>query len=218
MIIKQLNVGYLNQLCYIVGCNKTRKGIVIDPGGKVDKILSEVKNYNIDLELILNTHAHTDHILGNDLIKKETGAKIVVHKDEKDLLISKENYLNIPTYKYEPSPPADIVIGKEQELKVGEIMIKILHTPGHSTGSLCYLIEDNLFTGDTLFVGDSGRTDLDGGDRKILGKSLRRIMSMLPDDTSIWPGHDIGKKSFSTIGKEKRSNINAKEYGFYVKD
>ncbi|MEN8907813.1 MAG: MBL fold metallo-hydrolase [Clostridiales bacterium] len=214
MIIKQLNVGYLDQLAYIVGCNKTNKGVIIDPGGKVDKILTEVKNYNLDIKLILNTHSHIDHTLGNDLIKKSTNAKIVIHRFEKELIDNGENIFDIPTYKYAPSPPADIIIDKEQDLIVGDLKIRVIHTPGHTPGGLCYLIGDNLFTGDTIFVGDTGRTDLPGGDRKLLGKTLRRVMKMFDDDVSIWPGHDIGKKPFSTIGYEKKHNINAKEYGF----
>jgi len=216
MLIKQLNVGYLDQLAYIVGCNKTKKGIIIDPGGKVDKILTEVKNYNLDIELILNTHSHRDHTMGNDLIKKATGAKIVIHKFEKDLISSSQSSFDMPTYNYEPSPPADIIIEEEQIITVGTLDINIIHTPGHTPGGLCYLIDDNLFTGDTLFVGDSGRTDLPGGDRSQLGKSIRKLMNMLSDDVSIWPGHDIGQKPFSTIGNEKRTNVNAKEYGFYL--
>ncbi|MEE4264509.1 MAG: MBL fold metallo-hydrolase, partial [Desulfobacteraceae bacterium] len=93
----------------------------------------------------------------------------------------------------------------------------VFHTPGHTPGGICLHAQGNLFTGDTLFVGDSGRTDLAGGDRSALGKSIRRLME-LPEDTIVWPGHDYGPTPSSTLGWEKRNNVNAIEYGYFVQD
>jgi hydroxyacylglutathione hydrolase len=200
MIIKQLDIGYMDNFCYIVGCEKTRKALVIDPGHDVDRIVSAAEKQGLEIEAIVNTHAHGDHIAGNAELKSRTGAKIIIHA------------LDAAGY-----PKADVFLKDEKTLQLGEITFDVIHSPGHTPGGICLHTQGNLFTGDTLFVGDSGRTDLPGGDRPTLGKSIRRLMQ-LPDDTIIWPGHDYGPTPTSTIGWEKRHNVNAKEYGYYVKD
>jgi glyoxylase-like metal-dependent hydrolase (beta-lactamase superfamily II) len=131
--------------------------------------------------------------------------------------LKKINITKLWFLKLSCSPVPDIIIVKEIEFEVGHILFKIYHTPGHTPGGLCFYANNNLFTGDTLFVGDSGATTFPGGNRPLLGASLKRLMSLLPDDTIVWPGHDYGKTPSSTIGWEKRNNVNAQEYGFYVK-
>ena len=200
MIIKQLDIGYMDNFCYIVGCERTRKALVIDPGPDVDQIVSAAEKQGLEIETIFNTHAHGDHTAGNAELKSLTGAKIIIHA------------LDAAGY-----PKADVFLKDEKTLQLGEITFHVIHTPGHTPGGICLHTLGNLFTGDTLFVGDSGRTDLPGGDRPTLGKSIRRLMQ-LPDDTIIWPGHNYGPTPTSTIGWEKRHNVNAKEYGYYVKD
>lgn len=201
MIIIQLLVGYIEVFCYIIGCEKTREAIVIDPGGDEDMIVDKAKKNKLKIKYIFNTHHHWDHTASNDVLKKITGAKIIMHGEDDDAR----------------GRSADIRINDEKTLKVGNITFNIYHTPGHTPGGLCLYAGGNLFTGDTLFVGDSGRTDLPGGDRSALGASIRKLME-LPDDTVVWPGHDYGSTPSSTIGREKKTNVNAKEYGFYVKD
>ncbi|MDZ7581856.1 MAG: MBL fold metallo-hydrolase [Deltaproteobacteria bacterium] len=198
MIIKQLDIGYMDNFCYIVGCEKSRKALVIDPGHDVDQIVSAAEKQGLVIETIVNTHAHGDHTAGNAKLKSLTGAKIIIHA------------LDAAGY-----PAADVLLENENTLQLGEITFDVIHTPGHTPGGICLHAQGNLFTGDTLFVGDSGRTDLSGGDRPTLGRSIRRLMQ-LPDDTIIWPGHDYGPTPTSTIGWEKRNNVNAKEYGYYV--
>ncbi len=200
MIIKQLEIGYMDNFCYIVGCEKTRKALVIDPGADVEKIVSVANEENLNIVTIVNTHAHGDHTAGNSRLKSLTGAKIVIHA------------LDAAGY-----PEADVMLEDEQNLQMGEINFDVIHTPGHTPGGICLYADGNLFTGDTLFVGDSGRTDLPGGDRPTLGKSMRRLMN-LPDNSIIWPGHNYGPTPSSTIHWEKRNNVNAKEYGYYVED
>jgi len=173
MIIRQLEVGYLDNFCYIIGCEITRQA---------------------------NTHGHGDHTVGNAKLKSLTGANVFIHGLDGD--------------RY---PGADVLLNEEATLKLGEITFDVIHTPGHTPGGICLHAAGNLFTGDTLFVGDSGRTDLAGGDRSILGKSIRRLMK-LPDHTVVWPGHDYGPTPSSTIGWEKRNNVNAIEYGYFVQD
>ncbi len=203
MIVKQIPVGSMDVFSYLIGCEKTREAMVIDPGGDVELIAAKAKEEGLDIKFIFNTHHHWDHSYGNGTLKKLTGAKIVLHALEDDLLNG--------------APKADIRLKDEKTFQVGEITFQIFHTPGHTPGGICLYAQGQLFTGDTLFVGDSGRTDLAGGHRPTLGASIRRLME-LPDDTIVWPGHDYGPTPHSTIGHEKRTNVNAKEYGYYVKD
>lgn len=198
MIIKQLKSGYMNNFSYIVGCEKTRLAIAIDPGAQAERILCVAEKEHLQIKRIVNTHGHGDHTAGNAPLQTLTGAKVIIHKLDAD--------------RY---PEADILLNGETTMQVGDINFKVIHTPGHTPGGICLYAQGNLFTGDTLFVGDSGRTDLPGGHRPTLGKSIRRLMK-LPDDTVIWPGHNYGPKTSSTIHWEKRNNVNAKEYGYYV--
>ena len=200
MIIKQLEIGYMDNFCYIVGCEVTRKAMVIDPGADVDRIMSEAKKEDLEIVTIVNTHGHGDHTAGNAELKSLTGAEIIMHTLDAD------GYTDW-----------DILVIDEEMFQLGEITYDIIHTPGHTPGGICLYAEGNLFTGDTLFVGDSGRTDLPGGHRLTLAKSIRRLMK-LPDNTIVWPGHNYGPTPSSTLHWEKRNNVNAKEYGYYVED
>lgn len=203
MIVKQIPVGNLSVFSYLIGCEKTKDAMVIDPGGDHDKIVAEAAQFGLNIKYIFNTHHHFDHVLSNADLKKLTGAKIVMHAFEDDLVSG--------------DAKADIRLTNEEVFKVGEIEFRIFQTPGHSPCGLCLYADGQLFTGDTLFVGDSGRTDLQGGHRPTLGASIRKLME-LPDNTIVWPGHDYGPTKSSTIGNEKRTNVNAKEYGYYISD
>jgi len=200
MIIKQIEIGYMDNFCYIVGCENTGKALVIDPGADAERILSEAEKEGLEIVDIVNTHGHGDHTAGNTALKSLTGAQIIIHEQDAD--------------RY---PEADIFLANEKTLQMVEITFDIIHTPGHTPGGICLYAQGNLFTGDTLFVGDSGRTDLAGGHRPTLGKSIRRLME-LPDDTIIWPGHNYGPTPTSTIHWEKRNNVNARAYGYWVND
>jgi glyoxylase-like metal-dependent hydrolase (beta-lactamase superfamily II) len=200
MIIRQLDVGQMDNFCYLVGCEKTRKAVVIDPGAEVERITSQADKDGLSIEYIVHTHGHADHTAGGARLKAMTGAKVIIHALEAAAV-----------------PQADILLSGDHELTVGEITFQVLHTPGHTPGGICLYAEGDLFTGDTLFVGDSGRTDLSGGHRPTLAASIRRLMT-LPDDTLVWPGHDYGPTPSSTIGWEKRHNVNAKEYGYFVEN
>ena len=199
MIINQLKSGYMENFSYVVGCENTRLAMAIDPGAEAERLLGAADNENLNIDIIVNTHGHGDHTAGNAALKTLTGAKIYIHELDAD--------------RY---PEADILLKDAMTIQVGEITFEIIHTPGHTPGSICLYARGNLFTGDTLFVGDSGRTDLPGGHRPTLGKSIRRLMQQMPDETVIWPGHNYGPKMSSTIHWEKRNNVNAKEYGYYV--
>lgn len=198
MIVKQIEVGVMDNFSYLVGCEKTHRAMVIDPGADAERIASVAKKEKLDIVTIVNTHGHGDHTAGNARLKSLTGATVLIHALDAD------GY-----------PQADRFLSDEKHLRLGRITFDIIHTPGHTPGGICLYAQGHLFTGDTLFVGDSGRTDLAGGHRPTLGASIRRLMT-LPDDTVVWPGHDYGPAPSSTIGWEKRYNVNAKEYGYYV--
>ena len=198
MIIKQIAVGAMDNFSYLVGCENTRQALVIDPAGDVKRFVELADQEKLRIVLIVNTHGHGDHTAGNTELKSLTGAAIAIHT------------LDADSY-----PGADRILTAETTLQLGEIAFDVIHTPGHTPGGICLYAQGNLFTGDTLFVGDSGRTDLKGGHRPTLGASIRRLMT-LPDETVVWPGHDYGPTPSSTLGWEKRHNVNAKEYGYYV--
>ena len=200
MIIKQLEIGYMDNFSYIVGSEKTKQALVIDPGSDVDRIISVAEKDNLEIVKIVNTHGHGDHTSGNAALKSRTRAEIIIHADDAD--------------RY---PEADIFLRDEKELQLKDLTFEVIHTPGHTPGGICLYAHGNLFTGDTLFVGDSGRTDLTGGHRPTLGKSIRKLM-LLPDETIIWPGHNYGPTTSSTIHWEKRNNVNAREDGYFVSD
>jgi glyoxylase-like metal-dependent hydrolase (beta-lactamase superfamily II) len=200
MIVKQLPMGYLDNFSYIIGCEKTGKAMVIDPAPPADRIIAAAREKGLTIEMIVNTHGHGDHTSGNAELKQKTGARIYIHQRDADRYAG-----------------ADVVLKDEAPLQLGEIPVRVIHTPGHTPGGICLYAEGHLFTGDTLFVGDSGRTDLPGGHRPTLGASIRKLME-LPEETVVWPGHDYGPKPSSTLGWEKRNNVNAREYGYYAGD
>ncbi|MBP7735396.1 MAG: MBL fold metallo-hydrolase [Spirochaetes bacterium] len=196
MIIRQIKIGGFDEFCYIVGSEKGGAGAVIDPGGNPDAIAEEARKAGLSIEYIIHTHSHLDHTAGTGRLKELTGAKVVRHRLE-----GGEGRI-------------DVLLDDEGTLAAGGLVFTIFHTPGHTPGGICLYAGGNLFTGDTLFVGDSGRTDLPGSDRAALGGSIRRLME-LPEETVVWPGHDYGPTPSSTLGWEKRHNVNAKEYGYY---
>lgn len=214
MIVKQLPMAPLENFSYIVGCPETRTAVVIDPGEDVDTIAEAARSDHLIIRYIFNTHHHWDHIAGNSALKNSTGAELVMHALEDDIVQGRVPKINPGS---RTSPPADIRIEGQKTFTVGRIAFDIFFTPGHTPGGMCLHAEGHLLTGDTLFVGDSGRTDLPGGHRPTLGASIRKLMR-LPDETVVWPGHDYGSSPQSTIGREKRTNINAREYGFYIAD
>ncbi|OKY74135.1 MAG: MBL fold metallo-hydrolase [Desulfobulbaceae bacterium DB1] len=205
MLIKQMTVGSMAVCCYLVACEETKKGMVIDPGGDHDKILAMIEREGVSLQYIVNTHGHPDHVCANGPVKKATGAAIVMHEDDARFFARPEveNYfsmLGLP-----PSPPPDKLVKNGDILEVGSLSFQVLHTPGHTPGGICLYSAPHLFSGDTLFVGAVGRTDFLGGDLKLFTRSIREKLLSLPDDTVVWPGHGYGG-SRSTIGEEKHSN------------
>ncbi|MEM2119207.1 MAG: MBL fold metallo-hydrolase [Candidatus Bathyarchaeia archaeon] len=174
---------------YIIADEAKKEAIVVDPSFNVEALLRIIKDHGLRVLYIVNTHSHVDHTAGNEPLKTATGAKLVVHESAK--------------------AKQDVTVADGDILKVGDISVKVLHTPGHSQDSICLLAENKLLTGDTLFVGECGRTDLAGGDAEAMYYSLERLKKF-DDKIEVYPGHDYGIKPFSTIGEEKKTNYTLK--------
>jgi glyoxylase-like metal-dependent hydrolase (beta-lactamase superfamily II) len=205
MLIKQITVGSMAVCCYILVCEETRKGCIIDPGGDEKKVLAYCKDENINVKYIICTHGHPDHVCGNKVIQDATGAKIIMHQADIDFFARPdiEKYFSI--LGLPPSPPADMAVQDGEIITVGTIKLNVIHTPGHTPGGICLYSAPHLFTGDTLFVGGVGRTDFPGGSTNELLDSIKRSILSLPGDTVVWPGHGYGGAS-STVFEEERSN------------
>ena len=205
MLIKQMIVGAMGVCCYVVSCEETRKGFIIDPGGNEEEILATCKQEGVSVQYIIGTHGHPDHVCGNAKIKAATGASIVMHKADAEFFGRKEVKDYFAMFGFPASPPPDKLVEDNDVLEAGKISLKVIHTPGHTPGGMCLYGEPHLFAGDTLFVGGVGRTDFPGGDTNQLLHSIKEKLLTLPPETVVWPGHGYGGAS-STIGEEARSN------------
>jgi len=190
---------------YLVGDETIGEALVIDPADDVDRLIDFARQHGLKITSILNTHAHADHIMGNAAMVQRTGAKIIIHEAE-SYYLDHPSISTLSLFQAEPSPPADTLVKDGDIIWVGELDLKVIHTPGHSPGSISLYLEAMVFTGDTLFVGDVGRTDLPGGSWETLEASIRHRLFTLPDDTVVLPGHNYGTSPTSTIRREKLTN------------
>ena len=192
---------------YIVSCPETKACVIIDPGGDADKILQLLRENVLQAQCILNTHGHADHILANMELKKALDVPVGMHREDV-LFFSRPDIRKRSEKELGLTAPgaADRMLEDGEIIKVGTVEIQVLHTPGHTPGSVCFLVGDNLFTGDTLFVGDVGRTDLTGGSLQTLLQSIKEKILVLPKETTVWPGHNYGETPTSTLAWEMKEN------------
>ncbi len=202
MIIKIFETGILQVNTYLLIDEETKDAVIIDLGGNLDTLMSEVESNGATLKYVLNTHGHFDHIMG-DVELNQKGIPIYMHAGDKELVENIEEGLRRWGIA-DSHPPVKIdgFIDENSNLKIGNTPIKVIFTPGHTQGGVSYLVGDNLFSGDTLFQGSIGRTDLEGGDYATLIKSIKEKLLPLPDDTKVFPGHG----PTTTIGYEKNYN------------
>ncbi|MCD6153080.1 MAG: MBL fold metallo-hydrolase [Syntrophobacterales bacterium] len=205
MFLKQIQVGNMAVFAYIVGDTESGEGLVVDPAANTDEIISVATKSNIKIKYIVNTHGHVDHIGGNADMKEKTGAEIIIHEDDAQMIVSVPPMM-LRMFQAKASPPADITVKDGDTITVGNVELKVLHTPGHSPGGISLYMPGYVITGDTLFVGSVGRTDLPGASWDVMYSSIKERLLTLPDDTIVLPGHNYGGTPTSTIGNEKRNN------------
>jgi hydroxyacylglutathione hydrolase len=203
MILHTIHVGITQTNCYVVGCEETHEGAVIDPGGHPNRILKTIEESGLAIRYVLNTHCHFDHMGANAAVVAATGAQLALHPAELPILQARGGaaWFGVPVSE---SPMPDVELEDGQTLEVGTLRFQVLHTPGHSPGGVTFYLEEEgvAFDGDVLFQMGVGRTDLPGGDWDTLVRSIQEVLFTLPDDTVLYSGH--GPKT--TVGREKRSN------------
>jgi len=205
MIARRLAVGPLEANCFVIGDETSKKAMVIDPGDEPDRIMERVNADALSLEYIVCTHAHFDHVGAVPDMKSETGAKVILHKDELEIYQGARDMAAFLGYDIAPLPEPDILVEDGDEIRLGSLSFRVLHTPGHSPGGMCLFGAGVVITGDTLFAGAVGRTDFHGGDLNKLKASFQRLLA-LPPDTEVLAGHGPN----STIGRERSENFFSK--------
>jgi hydroxyacylglutathione hydrolase len=205
MFIEQRQVGQMAVFAYLVGDEESGDALVIDPAADTDGIIAAAEKRKARIRYIVNTHGHVDHTGGNADIKAKTGATIMIHEEDADMLVSTPPAL-LRMFCATQSPPADQTVKDGDCIALGGIRLQIIHTPGHSPGSMVLYTEGYAFTGDTLFVEAVGRSDLPGGSGELMFDSIQRKLCTLPDETVVMPGHNYGCTPTSTIGHEKNFN------------
>ncbi len=186
MLVDQFRLGGFLNFTYLVADDERGDAVVIDPSYGIDAVLRAIDERGVHVRYVLNTHSHPDHIAGNKEVQERTGAKVVAHR----------------VVPFQP----DVRVADGDEITAGRLKFRVVHAPGHSKDSVLYLFEGHVATGDTLFVGECGRTDLPGGDPGELYDSLFERLVRLEDGLVVLPGHDYGITPTSTIGREKLEN------------
>lgn len=205
MITQMFTVGKLFTNCYVVACQETKETIIIDPGfdkaNEAEKIVKFITENSLKLKFVVNTHGHPDHVCGNGIIKENFKTPILIH--EKDaFMLGKLGKVLAKLFGFNTtSPPANILLKDEDTIKFGKITLTVMHTPGHSPGSICLTGENEVFTGDTLFAGSIGRTDLPQSSEKDMKNSLEKL-KCLPNHFMVYPGHG----PTTTVREEKENN------------
>ena len=197
--IYKLIVGLYEANCYIIKSEESLSGIIIDPGDESERIKKLIKEHNINVKMIFLTHAHFDHILGLNQVKDE--AKICLNREDLFLYENLRKQANTFGFSSEPIPPVDLFINDSDIIEIDDIIVNVIHTPGHSPGSCCFKIDNYLFSGDTLFNMGIGRTDLWGGSYEKLMQSINDKIFTLDENIVVYPGH--GEKTI--IKDEKKS-------------
>lgn len=188
MAIEQIKIGFDN-FCYLIFCEQSKKAAIVDPGFGISHFINNIINKNLIIQYIILTHYHSDHTSGINTIKEEfpSASLVASKKDGRGFDI-------------------DVFVSDDDSLKIGNINLKFILTPGHTPGGICIVVDDKaIITGDTLFIGDCGRCDLSGGSLSQMFQSLQKIKS-LSDNLIVYPGHDYGNKPFDTLGNQKKTN------------
>jgi glyoxylase-like metal-dependent hydrolase (beta-lactamase superfamily II) len=208
MILEIRAVEPFMKNAFVLGCEESRQGVIIDPGDEVDLLLQAANSHRLSIQHILLTHGHMDHITGVARAKSALGAPVWLHEDDNFLYRAVVQQGMAFGFQVDPQPPVDSFYKGQGPVRFGRYGAWVLHTPGHCPGGVCLAVgrddetQRTLFVGDTLFAGSIGRTDLPGGDHETLLRSIREVLFQFPDDTVVYPGHGES----TTIGREKLTN------------
>jgi hydroxyacylglutathione hydrolase len=206
VVVKQAAVGPMMNYVYLIGCPDAEEAAVVDPAWDSQEILRIARDSNLTVKHILLTHGHPDHSNALEPLLEATDAKCYIHADEVDYMKEVARSFGMSTEFLNRRAENIQRVSDGDEIAVGKLSIKCLHTPGHTPGSLCFLVENCLFSGDTLFVDACGRVDMPGGDARKMWWSLNQTLRGLDDKIIVYPGHDYGGSPTSTIGEQKMSN------------
>lgn len=190
--LKQMELGPMANYVYLVGDPQRREVAVVDPAWEVARIVEMAQEHDLTITKILITHSHFDHINGVEDLLHRTKAKVYIHKAEAEFM--------------KAVWPELVLVESGDTTQVGDVEVRFIHTPGHTPGSQCFLVRDNLISGDTLFIGACGRCDLPGSNPEDMYYSLTQTLARLDDRTVVFPGHHYAPRPYSTIGDEKRFN------------
>lgn len=202
MIIKQFTLGQLENNVYLVMDENTKKAVLIDATAMSPEIVQTVKELGAKVQYILLTHGHFDHVMGVNALKKALNTEAVIHKDDLAISDNVNEFTRLFGLPDGEVPKYELYINDGDVITVGDMKIKVIHTPGHTEGGVCYLIDDTMFSGDTLFKESVGRTDLFGGSFEKLSDSIKNKLFKLKNDIKVYPGHG----PMTTIGHEKKYN------------
>ena len=191
LFLHQMELGPMQNFVYLLGCENSKEAAIVDPAWDVPTILKVSKTHGYQIKTILLTHTHADHINGVEELLKETDARVFVHKKEAQALSYSANIKKIES---------------GDEVKIGDLTVTFIHTPGHTPGSQCFYVDNHLIAGDTLFIKGCGRCDLPGGDPEEMYQSLTHKLKKMDDHTLLYPGHNYAEVPVSTIGEEKKQN------------
>ncbi len=202
MFINNIVVGPLEVNCYILGCKDTKEAAIIDPGDNADEIIKAIDNEGLKPVYIINTHAHFDHIGSVKTVQDHFKIDFLLHKE--DLFLVDDASAQARAFGLDPFPKPDVnkFVNEGDKISLGKKVINVIHTPGHSPGCVCYLIDNNVFVGDTLFAGSIGRSDLPGGSHEMLINSIKKKLLPLGNSTVVYPGHG----PTTTIEEEEKHN------------
>ena len=202
MAIQTFVVGPLQSNSYLVVDERSRQAAVIDPGMESESVLEAVHDEGLRVESVIITHGHFDHVFSSAAFKAETGAQVIMHPDDVPLLLEMPETARFFGFKAPPPPQPDRLVREGDVIKVGDLALRVLETPGHTPGGISLCLDIAGFVGDTLFAGAVVRTDLRGGSLDALLRSIRTKLLTLPDWTVVYPGHGAS----TSIGAERRDN------------